>query len=54
MGARLNVPSAFSVDRSTTGVPKYRTGGVMVTWPACATGGAVSDGCGFMLVNLGG
>lgn len=28
----VGVPSEFSVDSSTTGVPKYRMLGVMVTW----------------------
>ena len=33
MGARLKEPFSFSVERSTTGVPKYKMAGVMVTWP---------------------
>ncbi len=36
MGAKLAVPSEFSVDNSTTGVPKYRMLGAMVTWSTAA------------------
>jgi hypothetical protein len=32
MGARLNVPSSFSVDSKTTGVPKYKMLGVTARW----------------------
>ncbi|GAA0463067.1 hypothetical protein GCM10009544_26940 [Streptomyces stramineus] len=38
----MKEPSSFSVESSTTGVPKYRMLGVMVTWSAEVSAGALS------------
>jgi hypothetical protein len=38
----------FSVDRSTTCVPKYRMAGVMVTWPVGSAADMTEDGWAFM------
>src|SRR6202042_3086879 len=48
MGARLKEPFSFSVDRSTTGVPKYKMAGAMATWPAGPAAGMTADGWAFM------
>jgi hypothetical protein len=53
MGARLTEPSSFSVDRRTTGVPKYRIVGVMVTWPAGQAVGTPTAGLSFMRPTIG-
>ena len=47
MGARLKEPFSFSVDTSTTGVPKYKMAGVMVTWPAGQAAGEAGGGWAF-------
>jgi hypothetical protein len=53
MGARLKEPLSFSVDRSTTGVPKYKMGGVMITWPAAGSAGAGAGGGMLMPPTVG-
>src|SRR5262245_48801159 len=53
MGARLKEPFSFSVDSSTTGVPKYKMVGAMVTWPAVRAADTSVDGGAFMLPTIG-
>jgi hypothetical protein len=49
----LKEPPAFSVDRSTTGVPKYKMVGVMAMWPAGRATGATVGGEVFMTPTIG-
>ena len=53
MGARLTEPFSFCVVRSTTGVPKYRMVGVMVTWRLRLAVGTTADCSAFMLATIG-
>ena len=48
MGARLKEPFSFSVERSTTGVPKYKMAGVIVTWAVGSAADRTADGWAFM------
>ncbi|GLW68085.1 hypothetical protein Kpho02_03840 [Kitasatospora phosalacinea] len=53
IGARLKVPSSFSVESSTTGVPKYRMLGVMVRWSADVARGTLLGVAVFMGSTVG-
>ncbi|MDX3373810.1 hypothetical protein PV390_05255 [Streptomyces sp. ME02-6991-2A] len=51
IGARLKEPFSFSVESSTTGVPKYRMLGSMAAWAADVLSGVVLGVAVFMGVD---